>query len=321
MARMIAVFYTPDDDCEHAVVAEAPVPGANSGVPFLDRTFSPSRKRQADYFPALAFTPPATQRAIAGAFCPFDNRRYLFITDGTNASWTRYASPYNNQSPAENLIDNTHPLGSVGGNFPGVVDMAAHFNGGQLELAVLTKGGGVQIFRGTPWNATSWGDAAALAWTSIPVGTSFPTAKRVATCQGAGWGHVFLASDSTVTEFWYTPAQQGHVQIATFADRILDVGAVFTPDGIMHAVVATIDPNSNDSIVYEVEYVPAQKPPATRRIGTVNFLLDGLGAYIKPDNAQHIIMSASSGVETTGLFLSWGAPDLSQFFYGPWPGF
>lgn len=316
MAREIGVFYAPDDDGKHALQFGNLQPGINGGLPLLDVWFTPSNKPKSTVWPALLFTPMNTLRAVAGAYCPIDQRRYAFFSTGTDVLWTRYPSAHPHNAPKETIIDAANPFLGLTELGAGLVDMAAHFNGSALEIAILRTDGLLVVFRGTPWTAQT---KQQLQWTQVVGLAGFGDAQRIAISEAAGAGHVFVASNNVITEVFYFGNTTGSGTIATFTDQILDVGNVFTPaDGVMHVVVATADPQSGGSTLFEAEFVPAVKPPQTRQLGTVNFRLAGLGAYLKPDGAQHIIMSQdASGVAP--LFLSWGAPDLSVFDFGLFP--
>jgi hypothetical protein len=317
MPRRLAAFYSPDDDLEHGSQV---IPTGPSGFFLLyDPGFSPATQQRE--WEVKINTPTQVLEAIAGVFCPADNRRYFFfVSESNELLWYRYSSPFLHNGPSDPLLNSSIPLGPISPLPGSIVDMAAHYNGSQLEIAVLSAGGRLQIFRGSPWVASSWKDPAAL-WLVTEVALQFPTAKRVTISQGAGAGHIFVVTSSDVTEVYYYGSVIGSNPIAQFPFEILDVGSVFTPDdGIMHVVVATANPDqANTSRIYEVEFKPAEVPPSTRLLGGVIFTLDGLGVYLKPDLSQHIIMCETNPGFVATMWLSWGNRDLSNFQYGLWP--
>lgn len=314
MGRSIAAFYTPDDGLEHAAHV-VPAPSQNSGFPILDVTFSPWTQGHA--YPAVGSSLLNTLRAVGAAYSPIDGYRYIFFaTTDNKLFWSRWSGKYKNP-PKDPIFSGGTPFPLVneliGYQPSSIVDIAAYFTGGQLELLVLMNNGELWRMGGEPWSSN-------LSWSLIPFFASFTGGRRIAVFEGAGWGHVMIATTHDVIEVYYTWNRWGQVKIWHFNEAILDVGAFYTPeDGVAHIIVAT--PVSNrQTNVQEITFVPAQVPPALRQLGTVNFVIDSLGAYEKPDLGRHVIMLESGGSRPpVNLYLSWYYPGWSGFQYAPWP--
>jgi hypothetical protein len=313
MGRSIAAVYTPDDDLEHAFQLIHPVQGQNSGYPIRDVTFSPAT--QGHVGPGLSNTPLNTIWAVGGTFCPIDNMRYIFFATSDNKIfWTRFSSNYKNP-PKDNLIYPGTPWREVaeftGYSATAIVDLAAYFTGSQIEVVALMNNGDLWRMGGTPW---SWN-----TWSQIPIWANFKGCKRIALFEGAGWGHIMLASDHDITEVYYTWNKSGQDKIWSSDKVISDLGAFFSEeDGTAHIIAAI--PVGNGTEIHEITFVPAMVPPSSRILATVPFMVESLGAYEKPDKGRHVIMQAPppyQGKEI--LYLSWYAPGEEGFGFGLWP--
>ncbi|QQE89508.1 hypothetical protein [Azotobacter chroococcum] len=313
MGRSIAAFYTPDDGLEHAIQIVEPAPGQNSGFPIMDVTFSP--ETQGHIAPAAAFTPLNTQRTIGATYSPIDGYRYIFFaTTDNKVFWSRYTGNYKNP-PNDPILRGQYPLVNELLGYPpsSIVDLAAYFSGGQLEVLVLMKNGDLWRMGGEPWSNQ-------LSWSLIPFFARFIGGRRLAVFEGAGWGHVIIATIHDIVEVYYTWNRWGQVKIWTFDKQIIDVGTFYTPeDGVAHIIVATTALNQRTD-VHEITFVPAQMPPTLRQLGTVNFIIHSLGAYVKPDLGRHVIMlEAPVAGPPVDLYLSWYYPGWVGFQYSSWP--
>ena len=309
MGRLIAAFYTPDDDLEHALKVQMPAPGQNSGYPIVDITFS--QATQGHMGPGLAYSPLNTIRVVGGSYAPPDGYRYIFYaTDDNAVSWLRFSSNYKNPPKDKSPTGIVYQFIGYANN--SIVDIAAHFTGSQLEVLVLMANGNLWRLGGAPW------DPGFYSWSFIPFFVPLNGARRVAVFEGAGWGHAIVATLNDIVELWYTWNQSGSVKLWTFPEAISDVGAFFTPeDGVGHIIVATPSAGSR-TLIREITYTPAIVPPAVRTLGTVNFVVDSLGAYEKPDLGRHVIMLAT-GQPPVDLYLSWYYPGWTGFQYAHWP--
>lgn len=184
-----------------------------------------------------------------------------------------------------------------------------------MEVLVLMQNGHLWRMSGEPWSGN-------LTWSLIPFFASFAGAQRIAVFEGDGWGHVIIATQHDIIEVYYTWNSWGHGTIWTFTEAIGDVGAFYTPeDSIAHIIVAT-PPFGQQTNVSEITFVPAQSPPTLRQLGIVNFRIDSLGAYVKPDGGRHVIMLEGVNPPRNppgNLFLSWYYPGWNEFQYSPWP--
>lgn len=313
MGRQLAVFYTPDDDTEHALLAVDPN-GINSGYFINDITFSPADQ---GHLAPGSYTPHNSERIIGGTYCPVDGYRYIFFATADNKIyWTRIYGHYQ-KYPPDPLLQGIGflPVNELTGYAPSsVADIAAYFNGSQIEVVVLMNTGHLWRMSGEPWTNKN-------IWSLVPFFDSFTGAKRIAVFEGAGWGHIMIASLHDVTEVFYTWNRWGKTKIWTFAESIIDVGAFFTgDDGVAHIIVATTGNNRVGSAVHEITFTPAMVPPAKSILGAVNFAISSIGAYVKPDAGRHVIMLESfpSG-QPNNLYLSWYYPGWAGFQYGLWP--
>ncbi|MGZ4009204.1 MAG: hypothetical protein ACXVJV_18715, partial [Mucilaginibacter sp.] len=279
MGRSIAVVYTPDDNLEHAYQLLYPSLGLNSGFPVRDVSFSP--QTQGKVATAMPYTPQNTIWAIAAAYSPVDGMRYIFYATSDNkVFWTRNTKYYWN--PPHDPLVNGRML--LVGDFPAypanaIQDMAAYFTGSEIEVVVLLNNGDLWRMGGAPWTGS-------LAWSQIPFFAKFTGAKRIAVFEGAGWGHIMVATDHSITEVYYVWNGFGQTTIWTFADPITDVGCFYDSGGTAH-VIASIK-SSQGTDVFDIRFVPAQVPPALFKLGTVPFVIDSLGAYQKPDGGMHV---------------------------------
>lgn len=319
MGRSIAAFYSPDDDLEHALKLQMPAPGQNSGFPIVDITFSPST--QGHMAPGLEYTPLNTVRVVGGTYSPLDGYRYIFFATADNTvNWTRFSSNYKNPPPDPVLGGSPFlPVFQFQGYAQNsITDIAAYFTGSQLEVLVLMSNGNLWRLCGAPWDPafSTFGQP----WSVIPFFTLLTGGRRVAVFEGAGWGHAIVATDHDVIEVYYTWNRFGRDKIWTFNETITDIGAFFTPeDGVAHIIVATPQINKT-TVIREITFTPAMVPPASRSLGTVNFILESLGAYEKPDQGRHVIMLATDLINPpTDLYLSWYYPGWNGFQYGHWP--
>lgn len=318
MGRSIAAFYSPDDDLEHAIQVIEPTFGLNSGFPLRDVTFSPATQGHAG--PGLPYTPKNTLRMVGALYCPVDQYRHIFYATGDNAVyWYRFSSHYHNPPPDPILQQNgsaplVNPL--VGYPQDGIADIAAFYSAvdGKVHVLVLMHNGDLWRISGMPWQMDP-------GWQLTPFATKLPGGRRICAFDGAGWGHAIIATDHDVIEVYFIPTKWGQDTIWTFQKAIVDVSAFYTyEDGVAHIIVAmAADAAFTQSDLYEITFTPAQVPPALRQLGTVNFAIDSIGAYEKPDLGRHVIMlRAESGAPPIELFLSWYYSG-SGFAYGPWP--
>jgi hypothetical protein len=313
MGRSIAAFYSPDDGLEHALQVTQPFwPSLDFHI--TDYTFNPLAPpgSQGAAFVGIGSTPSNTLRTVGATYCPIDGYRYGFgATADNKIFWSRFTNQIN---PARNPIvtGSTLIVNELIGYPPSsIADIAAYFTGGHLEVLVLMRNGHLWRMGGEPWSGN-------LSWSLIPFWASFTGGRRLAVFERAGWGHVMIAKTHEIIEVYYTWNHWGSVNIWTFNQAIIDVGAFYTPeDGVAHVIAAAWEPNQSIS-VQEITFVPAQVPPRLRQLGTVNFLIDSLGAYETPDLGRHIIM-LEHGTPPKNLYLSWYYPGWEGFQYSLWP--
>jgi hypothetical protein len=300
MGSVLAAYYTPDDDLEHAAISISPAPGQNSGFPINDVTFSPSTGGR--LWPAAGSTLLDSLRIVAATYSPIDGRRYVFYPTQTNAiHWVRFDGNYKNPKIDSEPTNKVNDL--IGYAQNSIIDMAAHFAGNQIELVVLMANGDLWRMTGAPWSSRN------APWGLIPFWWKFTGTQRIAVFDGAGWGHIILSDAHNVTEVYYNSNSWGQVKLWTFTDNITDISACFTPDGVAHIFVAA--PMNK---LREIVFVPAQVPPSLNDLGTLNISVTDIGAYVK-NGDKHVIMRDHQG----NLYLSWFYPSSPAVHYGPWP--
>lgn len=313
MGRSIAVVYTPDDNLEHAYQLIQPSQNIYSGYPIRDVSFSPATQGKVGI--GMPYTSLNTIWVVAAAYCPIDGMRYLFYATSDNkVYWTRFSRNYINP-PHDPIVQGNGSL--FVGAFPGyqqpnsIIDIAAYFTGTELEVVVLMKDGYIWRMGGAPWTGN-------LAWSQIPIWANFAGAKRIALFEGAGWGHILVAFDFSITEVWYNWNGFGQTKLWTFNSKVSDVGAFYDSGGTAHVIVSVAAQNGTE--VYDIRYVPAQVAPYQNLLGHVPFTVDSLGAYQKPDGGMHVIMQEPPPYHNREiLYLSWYLPWWPGFQYSVWP--
>ncbi len=321
MGTHLAAFYSPDDDLEHALqLVSLPSIGPTAFL-VSDTTFSPAGQGNRKLLDTLAAPTYEAVVALSGVYSPLDGLRYAFVATSNNQI---YATAYKQDSTKPEfgpvlVYDTPFP------SYPphSIVDIAAFFSSdsdpaldNQIYIAVLMANGDLWAIFGTHDVIGSW-TAIGLLFAHAPQGKNICAYYSPQDQER----HMLIATDHDITHVHFTSHSTQQEALAHFDETILAISGFYTPDDQMqHSITATTDGSAYH--VQEIVFQLGIQIPPTTLLGTVNFTLLDIGAYVKPDAGRHVIMVGTTGnpyPNDTQLYLSWYYPGWQGFAYGPWP--